>query len=68
MANWGAGAQPNISINQLNNYICLLPQTLAEQTAIGKLFQTLDHTIALQAKEITQIKQLKSALLGKMFV
>lgn len=45
-----------------------LPETLTEQTAIGKLFQTLDHTIALQAKEITQIKQLKSALLGKMFV
>lgn len=57
-----------ISKKQLAELSFRLPETLAEQTAIGKLFQTLDHTIALQAKEITQIKQLKSALLGKMFV
>lgn len=58
----------NISKKGVMNVKIRLPETLAEQTAIGKLFQTLDHTIALQAKEITQIKQLKSALLGKMFV
>lgn len=62
------GALPSINAKDVENIIVRLPETLAEQTAIGKLFQTLDHTIALQAKEITQIKQLKSALLGKMFV
>lgn len=54
-------------ISSVQNKTILMPSE-SEQTAIGKLFQTLDHTIALQAKEITQIKQLKSALLGKMFV
>lgn len=58
----------NLKYPALKEITVRLPETLAEQTAIGKLFQTLDHTIALQAKEITQIKQLKSALLGKMFV
>lgn len=62
------GGQGNLSAEIVKKIIVRLPETLAEQTAIGKLFQTLDHTIALQAKEITQIKQLKSALLGKMFV
>lgn len=64
----GNGAIGNLSRSDLVEQIILVPETIAEQTAIGKLFQTLDHTIALQAKEINQIKQLKSALLGKMFV
>lgn len=57
----------SINGDDIKNAVILCPN-IAEQTAIGKLFQTLDYTIALQAKEITQIKQLKSALLGKMFV
>lgn len=59
---------PHVIKDFTEEYVFRLPENIAEQTAIGKLFQTLDHTIALQAKEITQIKQLKSALLGKMFV
>lgn len=57
----------SINGDDIKNAVILCPN-IAEQTAIGKLFQTLDYTIALQAQEIAQIKQLKSALLGKMFV
>lgn len=41
---------------------------LEEQKKVGRLFQKLDQTITFHAKKIEQLKQLKQALLQKMFV
>ena len=42
--------------------------TLPEQTAIGSFFKKVDELIALSNKELEQLKNIKSALLEKMFV
>lgn len=67
MENWGAGAQPNISIKQIENYNTYFPN-LKEQTAIGLFFRQLDETIALQSAEIEKLNQLKKGLLAAMLV
>lgn len=67
MENWGAGAQPNISIKQMENYNTYFPN-LKEQTAIGLFFRQLDETIALQSAEIEKLNQLKKGLLAAMLV
>lgn len=67
MENWGAGAQPNISIKQMENYNTYFPN-LKEQTAIGNFFRQLDETIALQSAEVEKLKQLKKGLLAAMLV
>ncbi len=41
---------------------------LAEQEKIGNYFKTLDKLISLQQKEIEKLKNIKKALLEKMFV
>lgn len=67
MENWGAGAQPNISIKQMENYNTYFPN-LKEQTAIGLFFRQLDETIALQSAEVEKLNQLKKGLLAAMLV
>ena len=67
MENWGAGAQPNISIKQMENYNTYFPN-LKEQTAIGNFFRQLDETIALQSAEVEKLNQLKKGLLAAMLV
>ena len=51
----------------LTDFNILLP-SIEEQTAIGNLFHNLDKQIAAQKKKLSQLKQLKSAYLQKMFV
>jgi type I restriction enzyme S subunit len=41
---------------------------LKEQTAIGQFFKQLDDTLALQQQQLQTLKNLKQAILGKMFV
>ena len=41
---------------------------IKEQTKIGNFFKQLDETITLQEKKIDQLKQIKKALLQKMFI
>jgi type I restriction enzyme S subunit len=41
--------------------------TIEEQKLIGKIFESLDHTITLHEEKKHQLERLKSALLQKMF-
>ncbi len=46
----------------------LVPKDKSEQQKIGNYFQNLDQAIAQSGQKITQLKNLKQALLQKMFV
>lgn len=45
-----------------------IPNTIDEQAAIGTYFKQLDRLITLHQRKVEQLKKIKSALLGKMFV
>jgi type I restriction enzyme S subunit len=65
----GAGmSQLNISRSSVEDFILYLPLNIQEQTKIGNYFQKLDNLIDLQQKEIEKLKNIKKALLDKMFV
>ena len=61
------GAQPNLSLEQVNNLEIALP-SLSEQQKIGSYFRQLDHLIALHQQELQKLQNLKKACLKKMFV
>ena len=44
------------------------PKEKEEQAAIGQFFKQLDETLALQAKQLKALENLKKALLAKIFV
>lgn len=46
----------------------LFASSYSEQSRIGAFFKTLDHLIALQEKELTKLRNIKQACLGRMFV
>jgi len=41
---------------------------IQEQTAIGDFFEQLDNLITLHQRKVEKLKNIKSALLEKMFV
>ena len=43
------------------------PSSLPEQRKIGALFSRLDDLIALHQRKLESLKNIKKALLGKMF-
>ena len=57
----------NISKKAMMEIEVPLP-TMKEQIAIGQFFKQLDDTLALQAKQLKALENLKKALLAKMFV
>ncbi|WP_373422608.1 restriction endonuclease subunit S [Mycoplasma procyoni] len=57
--NWGAGAQPNISLNQLRNYEFKSPRELEEQSKISLMLQHIDTVISLREREQKGIFSLK---------
>ena len=59
-------AQKNINLQILNPLEIKLP-TLPEQTQIGQFFQTLDRLIAQSKATLSKSRQLKKAMLAKMF-
>jgi len=61
------GAQPNLSLEQVENLEVLLP-TEREQIKIGTYFRTLDSLIFKHATQLQKLQQIKSACLEKMFV
>ena len=61
------GSQPNVGIDSIKNLKVLSPSKI-EQTKIGQFFQNLDTLIAQNQKALDQLKNLKQALLHKMFV
>ncbi|HEP1350241.1 TPA: restriction endonuclease subunit S [Streptococcus pyogenes] len=63
-----AGAQPNISSKEIDNFQILYPRHNVEQEAIGNFFQTLDQQIAQSEEKLTELKALKQTLLNRLFV
>jgi len=61
------GAQKNINANTLKNLLIILP-SISEQEKIGTYFKNLDNLLRLHEKELEKLKNLKKALLEKMFV
>ena len=60
------------TINQITGYmfskmVFLIPSS-DEQNAIGEYFNTLDNLITLNRSKLEKLKQLKQAMLHKMFV
>lgn len=56
-----------INKNEFSNITVPLP-SLPEQEAIGTFFQTLDQAIALVEDKLASLKEMKKALLRKLFV
>lgn len=64
----GAGmSQLNISKGSVENFISFVP-IIEEQKKIGAFFKQIDDTIALQQHKLTKLKNIKKALLKKMFI
>ena len=60
------GAQPNLSLEQVNNLDISYPE-YDEQVKIGDYFESLDNLITLHQRKCDKIKELKSCMLQKMF-
>ncbi len=58
---------PQLTAPQVKRQKVILSNCHIEQTKIGSLLSTLDHTITLHEEKEHQLEQLKSALLQKMF-
>ena len=61
------GAQPNLSLEQVSNLLINYPKN-EEQTKIGNFFYNLDNLITLHQRKCEKLKNIKKALLDKMFV
>ena len=60
------GAQPNLSLEQVNNLEIPFPN-YEEQQKIGVYFEAVDHLITLHQRKCEQTKTLKKYMLQKMF-
>ncbi|WP_105147139.1 restriction endonuclease subunit S [Streptococcus suis] len=58
--------QPGVNAQEYSNYKIMFP-TLPEQEAIGSFFSDLDQLITLHQRKLDDVKELKKALLQKMF-
>lgn len=61
------GAQPNLSLEQVNNLDISYPN-YDEQVRIGQYFSNLDHLITLHQRELEILKNLKKTCLKRMFI
>ena len=57
----------NLKFPMLKKIEVLVP-SFEEQQAIGEFFKKIDATLDLQSQKIEKLKNLKTALLEKMFV
>ena len=60
------GAQPNLSLEQVNNLDISYP-SLVEQQKIGDYFTNLDNLITLHQRKCDTLKELKKYMLQNMF-
>ena len=61
------GAQPNLSLEQMNNIIIPLP-CVSEQAKVFSYFQNLDTLITKHKKQLEKLSNFKKSLSEKMFV
>ncbi len=64
----GVGAQPNLSLAQMNVFEFLCPCKKEEQQKIGDYFSTLDNLITLHQRKCDGLKKIKKFMLQNMFV
>ena len=62
------GAQPSLSLWQIEKIKVSLPPSLEEQQAIGAYFSNLDNLITALQEKIFQLETLKKKLLQDMFI
>ena len=62
-----AGAQPNISPNDIEGFKIRLP-IKEEQTKIANFLSSLDKKIELEEEKLENFKQFKKGLMQKMFI
>ena len=62
------GAQPSLSLWQIEKIKVSLPPSLEEQQAIGTYFSNLDNLINSHQEKISQLETLKKKLLQDMFI
>ena len=62
-----AGAQPNVSSRDIDNFEFIISQNKDEQTKIGDFFYNLDNLITLHQRKYDKLLNVKKALLDKMF-
>lgn len=58
----------NLGLKAIREMIMPIPEDVDEQKRIGKFFDSLDNLIELHTKKVNKLKQIKKALLEKMFV
>ena len=61
------GAQPNLSLEQVNNLEIPFPSN-EEQQKIGAYFEAVDHLITLHQRKCNELKEIKKYMLQNMFV
>ncbi len=59
--------QPGVNAQEYSDYVFYLP-TYDEQQKIGAFLRNLDNFITLHQRQVEKLKNIKSALLEKMFV
>ena len=62
------GTIAHYTIEQVKETSVVFPSTMAEQIRIGSFFTLLDNLITLHQRKLSLLKNLKAALLDKMFV
>ena len=62
------GALPSYNGKDVENIETIIPKNLNEQTKIGNFFYNLDNLITLHQRKCEKLKNIKKALLDKMFV
>ena len=69
IANQSTGSKmPRADWNLVSNTAFAFPTSNEEQEAIGQIFLKLDNLITLHQRQVEKLKNIKSALLEKMFV
>jgi type I restriction enzyme S subunit len=59
---------PSINTQILKKTNVYLPAKIEKQIKIGQLFHSLDNLITLHQRELEKLKNMKNALLEKMFI
>lgn len=59
---------PQLTVPQLSNYILSFPNDISEEIKIGITFDKIDTLITLHQRKCEKLKNIKKALLEKMFV
>lgn len=62
------GSQANIGIDSMKNNIVVSTPSTEEQTKIADVLSNLDYLITLHQRELEKLKNIKKAMLEKMFV